>query len=296
MKRAQVTGIETAAVKAAVPAAKGLARAWQWLEQRLAADHMPIGRFTTNYGSAERIILIAAVAPSDTPPALSTSAFVTAAQRVAGLVFEGLSPITDYSGREVVWFKVRDSHDPNVSDQHTLEIYPNGLMLLRWGLVLSLAPEPDNVPPIPMGEFVRVLRRLYDVAHLPEFQQLHGRRRWESKRRLDLAVSLTTTLNTTRGTMQITELDTLQGGGFGRAVRHAINSPLGGYAGMPLKAVKPSVPFEALLREVLDDLAANSGFTDPQGAMEALMRTHEAEWNPMHPTIPAQLEAEEQAV
>lgn len=124
--------LEAAAAKVAAPAAKESWRLARRLSQKLKADHGPISQCPNlNRGHSDRVVMRIAVAPSRSPNPVPASKFVRSAQDTADAIFAGIVPTTDHSSKERVRFLVRDSDDPARSDQHILEIYPSGYLLLQ---------------------------------------------------------------------------------------------------------------------------------------------------------------------
>jgi hypothetical protein len=221
--------------------------------------------------------MLVGIAPSDSPKHLPTAGFIGAAHELSAAVFGDKTVRTEWSSKERVRFKVRDSDDPSRSDQHILEVYPSGFLLLQWGL--DVETREDGVGPFPVGEFIRVLRHLHTVSRLPDYQQLHVRRLTERRRRLDWRVSVSQGLATGKGTFYISEFDTPHAAAFRRAERHDLVVYPGGFAPQQLTGVKPNTPFTVLLRAIIEDMTGNAGFIDPQGATEVIMADHTVDWD-----------------
>src|SRR5260221_2854387 len=174
---------EAAAAKYGPPVAKESWRQGRRLYQRLQPDHGPIGQCPNlQRFQGDRVVMMVGVAPTRSAKRVSTSAFVRAAQQVGEEVFVGLVPTTDFSGTDRVRL-IHDRSDPVSTPQHILEFYPSGFMFLQWGL--DVVGGPAGIGPFPISEFIRVLRRVHSVVQLPAYQQLHGRRIGEKRRRLD---------------------------------------------------------------------------------------------------------------
>lgn len=272
--------LEAAAVKVAAPVAKESWKQGQRFLQRLRADHGPVHQcpnLQRNHG--DRVVMLVGVAPSDSPKHVPTADFIQAAHNLAAVIFTETAARTEWSSKERVRFKVRDSDDPGRSDQHILEIFPSGFMLLQWGL--DVETSEGGVGPFPVGEFIRVLRHLHSITRLPVYQQLHAKRPAERRRRLDWRVSATQGLATGKGTFYISEFDTPHAADFKRAERHDLVVYPGGFAPQQLTGVKPNAPFVAMLRAIIEDMTGNAGFIDPREATEVIMADHATDWSPV---------------
>ena len=269
--------LEAAAAKYGPPVAKESWRQGRRLYQRLQPDHRPIGQCPNlQRFQGDRVVMMVGVAPTRSAKQVSTSAFVRAAQQVGEAVFVGLTPTTDFSGTDRVRLKIHDRSDPVSTPQHILEFYPSGFMFLRWGL--DVAGGPAGIGPFPISEFIQVLRRVHSVVQLPAYQQLHGRRIGEKRRRLDWRVGASGSLSTPNGSVTVDEFDTPHAGEFKRAERHDLLCQPAGFAPGELTGLKPTAPIEKMIRPIIEDMLANSGFLDPRGAADVIMTDHEADW------------------
>jgi len=270
--------IEAAAAKYAGPVAKESWRQGRQLYQRLQPDHGSISQcpnLQRFYG--DRVVMLVGVAPTRSAKPVATSNFVRASQQVAEAVFVGLAPKTDYTGRDRVRLKVQFDDDPISTPRHILEFCPTGLMYLQWGL--DVAAGPDGIDPFPVSEFIQVLRRVHSVVQLPVYQQLHAKRIGERRRHLDWRVGVSGSISTPTGSLAVDEFDTPQAADFVRAERHDLLGQPAGFAPRELTGVKSAAPFKDMLRPIIEDLVANSGFVDPHGATEVIMMDHEADWS-----------------
>lgn len=277
MRREPVTGpFEAAAAKAAAPAVKESRKQLRRLQSRLKADHGPIGQCPNlNRNHSDRVVMLVGVAPSRSAKRVPTSQFVRCAQRV-GETLLGNAATTDWSNKDEVRLIVRDSDNPMRTDQHRLHIYPSGFMLLQWGLKVSITT--DAIGPLPMGEFIRVLRKVRAVVQSPIYRELHDQRIGERRRRLDWRVGLTQGVPTGSGTLYVSRFDTPRDSNFRRAVRHDLGCSPAGFAPQRLVGLKPAAPFEDMLQVIIEDMTANAGITDPQQATEMIMADHTSDW------------------
>ena len=270
--------IEAAAAKLAAPVAKESWRQSRRLYQRLQPDHGPIGQCPNlQRFHGDRVVLMVGVAPSRSAKYVTTSDFGRASQQIGEAVFVDLARKTDFTGRDRVRLKVQDADDPISTPRHILEFYPSGFMFLQWGLDVSGGP--DGIEPFPLSEFIGVLRRVHSVVQLPAYQQLHAKRVGEGRRRLDWRVGVSGSLSTPNGSLYVSEFDTQHAADFERAERHDLLGRPYGFAPRELTGLKPAAPFKDMLRPIIEDLVANSGFVDPHGATEVIMADHKADWS-----------------
>lgn len=241
---------EAAAAKVAAPAAKESWKLATRLSRKLKADHSPISQCPNlNQDHSDRVVMLIGVAPSRSPKPVQASRFVRSAQQVAEAIFAGVPPTTDWSSKEEVRFIIRDSDNPMRSDQHRLQIYPSGFMLLRWGLGVTITA--DAIGPLPMGEFIQVLGKVHSVVQSPAYRQLHDHRLGEQRRRLDWRVGLTQGVSTGTGQLYVSRFDTPCDGTFKRAVRHDLVCYPAGFAPQQLVGLKPATAFKDMLKVVI---------------------------------------------
>lgn len=278
--------IEATAAKVAAPAAKESWRLVRGFYQRHKPDHGPIGQCPNlNQNHADRLVMHVGVAPSQSPKHTTTAQFVHSAQAVAQAVFPEAEPTTDWSSRERVRFIVpRGPDDAAKSDRHRLEVFPNGFLLLQWGLDVRVGP--DDMGPFPVAEFIHVLRRLHTVVRTPAFQKLHTVRRFEGRRRLDWRVGVCHSVSTTNGQLYVDRFDTPRDDAFKRARSHDLACSSAGFAPWQLIGLKPAAPFEAMLRDLIEDMTANAGITNPQQAADMIMEDHRGDWDTSPATAP----------
>lgn len=204
--------------------------------------------------------------------------FVHSAQVVADAVFPEAASATDWSSRERVRFIVPCGPDDAAkSDRHRLEIFPNGFLLLQWGLDVRVGP--DDIGPFPVAEFIHVLRRIHEVVQARACQELNALRRFESRRRLDWRVGVCHSVSTTNGQLSVNRFDTPRDDAFKRARSHDLACSSAGFASQQLRGLKPAAPFEVMLRALIEDMTANAGIINPQQAADMIMEDHRGDWD-----------------
>ena len=149
------------------------------------------------------------------------------------------------------------------------------MVLAQWGLNVTITP--DGIGPLPVSEFIQVLRQVYSVVQLPAYHQLHSKRLGETRRRLDWRVGVSYGVSTGTGTLYVSRFDTPRDGEFKRAVRHDLFCDATGFAPHQLMGLKPAEPFERMLQVVIEDMMANAGITDPQQATEMILADHRSD-------------------
>ncbi|HCT75143.1 MAG TPA: hypothetical protein DGT23_00820 [Micromonosporaceae bacterium] len=254
--------LETVLGRALAATSRFLPKVSTRVEARLITDHRPISRWPTFYGDS-RFRLWVAVAPSHSPKRLEPLEFTEKALELANLVF-GEQPFSvDYSGSEMCRFIVVDPARPTslAAANHTLHVYPEGYLLLQWGLHTLPLPETLDVE-LSLDEIVAVLGHLHWVAHDPRFAAIHARRRTEKIRRLDWRVGLVSSISAPnhglafwRSLSSSTRLPAVSPTGQNPSC------PAGGFAPERMTGIKHSAGVIETFSPALEQMLVDAGYT-----------------------------------
>ncbi|MFI2652538.1 hypothetical protein [Micromonospora fulviviridis] len=163
-------------------------------EARLITDHRPISG-SPNFHDGGRFWLWVVVAPSHSPRQLEPVDFTDQAHALAGLILGDQQFEVGYSGSSECRYEVRDPGPRALTEAiHILRMYPDGRVVLQWGLRTSPMANTLNVE-LSLDEIVSVLCHMHEVAHDPRYAAIHVRRRTERMRRFDWRVGLTPSIS-----------------------------------------------------------------------------------------------------
>jgi hypothetical protein len=249
---------------------KTLSLALGWLPQltqkaeaRLVVDHAPIAGATHMGGDGSRYWVRVAVAPNHSPAALASSEFVDRASDLAKVLFGDMPFRIEYSGVDMVRIVADDGSSNNgpAGSTHVLSIFPSGLVVLQWVLEATPVTGVDGGVMLSLDDVVDALRRMYALAHSPQFAATHMRRRLV-RRRLDWRVGLTAAVHGEKGPIHWRQLSSSSPLPDNAPTTQLPHCPFHeGYAAAAMSDRKLTDSLADTFRPALQDLFTSAGYS-----------------------------------